>query len=99
MGKSYDLILEDAKQKYPEIPVYIYQWGKTNFYFYLLGLSYVNSNYLNVIFWTYKIVSLDFAARLSLVLYRMFIMSILKLIAKPITSLVWADHYSWSKFR
>lgn len=26
-------------------------------------------------------------------------MSILKLIAKPITSLVWPDHYSWSKFR
>ena len=99
MGKSYALILEDAKQKYPEIPVYIYQWGKTNFYFYLLGLSYVNGNYLNVIFWTYKIVSLDFAALLSLVLYRMFIMSILKLIAKPITSLVWTDHYSWSKFR
>ncbi len=26
-------------------------------------------------------------------------MSILKLIAKPLTSLVWTDHYSWSKFR
>lgn len=28
MGKSYALILEDAQQKYPEIPAYIYQWGK-----------------------------------------------------------------------
>jgi len=81
MGKSYELILEDAQQKYPEIPAYICKWGKINFYFYLLGQSYVTGNYLNVIFWAYKIVCLDFAALLSFALYRKVIISILNLIA------------------
>jgi glycosyltransferase involved in cell wall biosynthesis len=99
MAKSHNLLLADVQQRHPEIPSTIYQWARSNFYKYLAGQSRRCGNHWSTLFWLYKSLQIDSMNLLCNKLYKMSIKSFLKLIAQPITSLLWSDHSSWLQFK
>jgi len=99
MARSYHLVIADVQQRHPEIHPIIYQWSSSNFYFYLAGKSNQCGDYWNTISYLYKASRLDFLPLLRPRLYRLLIVSLLKIAAKPVTSVIWPDHHSWLKFQ
>lgn len=96
MAKSHSLIMADVCQRHPEIISNIYQWSSSNFYVYLAGKSSQSGSHWSTLFWLYKALKSDFIMTLLRHnLYILSIQSILKLIARPLTSLVWSEHRSW----
>ena len=99
MAKSFHLVMADVQQRHPEIPNYIYQWSTSHFYTYLFWKSYAGGDYLSSIFWLYETLKVDFTPLLCGRLYRQFLLCIIRIVAKPATSLIWRDHHSWLQFR
>lgn len=99
MARSQFLVLEDVQQRHPEIPSIIYQWSRSNFYRYLLGQSNKCGKHWNTLFWLYKTVGEDPIYLLRFQPYTLAIKSLLKLIAQPVTSLIWPGHSSWLQFK
>lgn len=99
MKKSCDLLLADAQQRYPEIPATIYRWSSSNFNWYLALRSKQSGEHWSSIRYLYKAASLDFLPLLRPGFYELLIKSFLKLVAKPITSLIWSNHNSWLQFQ
>lgn len=99
MEKSYHLVMTDVQQRHPEIPTTIYRWSSSFFYTYLLGKSLKSGNYWSTLVCLYKALKLDFAVFSNPGLYKVFFVSLLKLAAKPVLSLIWKDHRSWLQFR
>lgn len=99
MAKSMTLTLNKIQQKYPEIPKELFQWSAGNFYRYLAGQSQGSDHHQRTIFWLCKALNADVANYLDHKLYARMLISLLKLLAHPITSLVWSDHLAWEKFR
>ncbi len=99
MTKSYHLVMADVQQRHPEIDPTVYQWSSSNFYFYLAGKSNQCGDYWSVIFYLYKASRLDFLPLLRPLLYRLLIASLLKIVTKPVTCLIWPDHRSWLQFK
>ena len=107
MAKSFDLVMADVWQRHPEIPTAVYQQASSNFYRYLGGISYLCGEHKSTLFWLYKTLQIDLqsfqlnsASLLRLYkVAKIFVMSLLKFTAYPITFLIWKDHYSWLKFR
>jgi glycosyltransferase involved in cell wall biosynthesis len=99
MAKSYFLVMADVEQRHPEIPSFIYQWSRSNFYVYLIHQSQRTGQHWSVLYWLYKAFRVDSLNLLNFNLYEMGIKSLLKLLAQPVTSLVWKDHRSWLEFK
>jgi len=99
MAKSYFLVMTDVEQRHPEIPSFIYQWSRSNFYVYLIHQSQRTGQHWSLLYWLYKAFQVDALNLLNFPLYEMGIKSLLKLLAQPVTSLVWKDHPSWLEFK
>ena len=99
MAKSHHLVLVDSQQRHPEIPSTIYQWSKSRLYIYLAAESKRCGDHWSTLFWLYKALQINPTNILYTGLYKMFIKSFLKLIAQPVTSLLWSDHRSWLQFK
>jgi len=99
MAKSHLLVLADVQQRYPKIPSTIYQRSRSNLYMYLAAQSRRCGNHWSTLSWLYKALQIDSTNLLRNELYKMSIKSLLKLIAQPITSLLWSDHHSWLQFK
>ena len=99
MGKSYQLVIADVEQRHQEIPSFIYKWSKSNFYLYLFNQSLRTGQHWNTLYWLYKAFRVDSMNLLDFRLYELGIKSILKLLAQPVSSLVWKDHRSWLDFK
>ena len=99
MEKSFYLLMEDVQQRHPEIFHNIYQWSSSNFSYYLAQRSTIGGDHWNTILYLYKASRLDFLFFLHPGVHWRFIKSLLKLVAEPITSLIWQDHGSWLQFR
>lgn len=98
MKKSCDLLLADAQQRHPEIPNTIYRWSSSNFNWYLSLRSKQCSDPWSTIFYLYESSRLDFLPLLRPGFYKLLIESLLKIVAKPITSLIWPTHRTWLDF-
>ena len=99
MAKSYFLVMADVEQRHPEIPSFIYQWSRSNFYVYLIHQSLRTGQHWSTLYWLYKAFRVDSLNILNFNLYEMGIKSLLKFLAQPVTSLVWKDHRSWLEFK
>lgn len=99
MEKSYHLVIADVKQRHPKIPNTIYQWSSSLFYEYLIEKSRSIGDYWSIVRCLYKALKVDYIFLLRLGLYKLFIMCILKIAVKPVTSLIWSDHRSWLQFK
>ena len=99
MAKSMTLTLNGIQQQYPEIPKEFFQWSAGNFYRYLAGQSQGSDHHDKTLFWLYKALEADSANYLDHKLYLRMLISLLKLFAHPVTSLIWPNHLAWEKFR
>ncbi|WP_017318947.1 glycosyltransferase family 2 protein [Mastigocladopsis repens] len=99
MARSYDLVLRNSQQQHPEIPSCIYRWSKSYFYSYLLGKSLTGSAHWNSLVYLFNALQADFMFLLRPGVYKIFVKCLLKLVASPLTSLIWQDHNSWLQFR
>jgi hypothetical protein len=100
MAKSYSLIIADAQQRNPNLPEEIVRASSRNFYVYLSYQTRRQGNHWNTFIWLYKALELDPINILkNSDLWKHAFTSILKLIAQPVTSLIWPDYSSWIQFK
>lgn len=99
MAKSYQLVMADFQQRNPEIPAHIYNWSASAFYIYLAWKSRACGDYRTTLLWIYEALKLDYSPLLLRPIYQCILECILKIAAKPITSLIWSDHHSWLQFQ
>lgn len=100
MSKSHLLVMNDVQKQRTDIDCVIYQLSKSNFYIYLASKSSTSGNHWHTLTWLYKAWQADLnLALFSHYSYTLSAVSLLKLIALPVTSLIWSDHYSWVQFR
>jgi glycosyltransferase involved in cell wall biosynthesis len=100
MAKSRDLIWQFIRQKYPNIPTSIYRLSTSSFYMNLARQSSLHGKYKSTLFWLYKSLEKEFFTPfLRLGFYILLIKSLLKLMAQPVTALIWIDHNVWVKFK
>jgi glycosyltransferase involved in cell wall biosynthesis len=99
MERSYSLVVADVKKRNRDIPNFIYQWSASNFYIFLTNKSYASGNNLSSIMWVSKAITNDYILLLNPGLYRMLLPCILKILFKPVTSLLWKDHQAWLEFK
>lgn len=96
MEKSRQLALVDFQCRNPEIPTTSYKYSWSNFYAYLANRCNFSDQHWNAIIWSCK--GIKFNPKF-LYNYKGLLMSILKLIAKPLTSLIWPNYKSWFVFK
>ncbi|MBW4636270.1 MAG: glycosyltransferase family 2 protein [Iphinoe sp. HA4291-MV1] len=99
MERSYNLMMADFQRRYPQIPTHIYHWSASSYYVYLAWKSRASGDYWSTLIWLYKAIKLDYTPLLLRPVYQCIIECLLKIAAKPITSLIWQDHHSWLQFR
>ncbi|MCC5636473.1 glycosyltransferase family 2 protein [Nostoc sp. CHAB 5844] len=99
MAKSYYLVMRECQRKHPEIPDYIYDLSNSEFKLYLAFKSGACADNWNTLVLIFQAIKLDYTLLLYFWLYKSILIFILKVIAQPLTSLIWNDHDSWMQFR
>lgn len=99
MKKSFQLVFANTQKCYPEIPSIIYNWSGSNFNWYLALRSYQCGDHWNTIFYLYEAAKLDYLPLLRPGWYKLFVKSILKITANPVTSILWPEHRQWLNFK
>jgi glycosyltransferase involved in cell wall biosynthesis len=99
MEKFYHLVMTEIQRRHPEIPAPIYSWAKSSFYNYLLGKSYISGDYRSALDWLIKGVIADPILLTRPGIYQVLTIGTLKLLAQPVTTLIWKDHQAWMHFR
>lgn len=107
MAKSFHLVLDTIRQQHSDLPETIYRNAKRNFYSYLGALSYRSGNHQSVILWLRETIKLDLQdlqpnaeSLLRLYkLYKLLLISNIKVKIQPVSTIIWRDHYSWMRFR
>jgi len=100
MLESYSLVMAEAQQRNPQLPVSIYQASRVNFYVYLSYQTRRQGNHWNTFYWLYKALSTDPISILkNRQLWKHAFTSFLKLIAQPISSLIWPNYSDWMQFK
>ncbi|BAZ68339.1 MAG: glycosyltransferase family 2 protein [Pelatocladus maniniholoensis HA4357-MV3] len=99
MARSYELVLTNSQQQHPEVSSSLYQWSKGHFYNYLFGKSYFCGANWNSFLFLVKALQSDLMLFLRPSVYKLFVICLLKVVLKPLTSLIWPDHYSWVQFK
>ena len=80
MAKSYNAIMADVKEKYPEIPEFVYRWSKSHFYSYLLTKSYQKEEHSTTIYLLREAVKADYKILIKAGIYKLFILTLIKYI-------------------
>jgi glycosyltransferase involved in cell wall biosynthesis len=96
MHKSRQLVLEDFQRRNPEIPTELYLDYWYRYYLYLASRSNFSDDHWNAIIWCYKGIKANPTFFYS---YKMLLFSILKMIFRPLTSLIWPNYKSWFLFK
>jgi hypothetical protein len=100
MVKSYSLVMADAKQRNPKLSEDITRSSSRNFYVYLSYQTRRQGNHWNTFIWLYKALEIDPINILkNTQLWKHAFTSLLKLIAQPVTSLIWPNYSSWIQFK
>jgi glycosyltransferase involved in cell wall biosynthesis len=99
MEKSYHMVLREIIERHPEIPKSVQNWARSSFYNYLLGKSYVSGDYRSSLVWLFKGIAADPILLLRPGIYRALTIGTLKLLAQPLTTLIWPDHKAWMNFQ
>lgn len=96
MMRSYELVMAKARQRNPEVSDSVYRLSASDYSMCLSIRSQQMGNHWDCLRWAYRAAKFDLSA---LKHYKVMLISATKLIAYPITSLVWVDHSAWIKFK
>jgi glycosyltransferase involved in cell wall biosynthesis len=87
MAKSHALMLQSIRQKYPQIPTFLYRLSSSSFYIYLARQSSQFNNHHSTLFWLYRALQADFITPLwRYGFYTLLIKNFLGLIIEQIVS-------------
>lgn len=98
MERSYNMIMADLQLRHPEIPIYIYNLSTSNFYLYLSANSQICGDYWSALILFYKIIKLDYYQAFNLLINQSIIKLLLKMVGKPIMSLLGLKHDYWYQY-
>lgn len=96
MMKSYELIMANARQRKPGLSKSIYRQSGSHYCIYLAVKSQQAGRHWDSLRWAYQALKFDSSALLH---YKLIIISLLKFLAYPITSIVWSNHLNWIRFK
>lgn len=99
MEKSYELIMNDLRERHTEIDPEIFRWSRSEFYLYLAGLSYSAGDYRATLERLLKVLSVDPPAATSPWVTKTAVKSLVRMTASPLTRLVWPDQKDWLRFK
>lgn len=100
MSKSHLLVMDNVKKQRADIDDVYYRLSQSNFCIYLALKSSFSGNHQDVLIWLYRALRSDFKSTLSYhYSYTLPVASLLKLIARPVTSRIWSDHHAWVQFK
>jgi glycosyltransferase involved in cell wall biosynthesis len=83
MANSYESTIRHLKSEHPEIPKALFRWSAGHFYMYLLNVCYAIGNYPACFRMLGRLLKADPATILSPTIYRVAIMSLLRMVAGP----------------
>lgn len=95
MARSYDRIIDAIRARHPEISAEVFRWSAGYFYLYLTGKAYLSGNAPAAIKWLNRAIAHDPGLLSAPVIYRLWIVSLLRLMASPLTSTIWPDRRAW----
>ena len=99
MARSYSLMMASVQQRNPALPAQLIYLAKVKYYLYLVDQSIRCGAHGSTLLWLCKVIKLDTSLLLNYSVYKRLIISSLKLIFQPVTTLFWSNHYSWISFR
>lgn len=99
MAHFYEHVMSQAYQRHPELPDYVRRWANTAFYNNLLGKSYRAGDDLSVFRWIYRILKGDLALLLRPGIYKVILVSSLRLGLRSLLSLVGKDQQTWNPLK
>ena len=99
MAKSYSLVITKLRSRCQELPDYLFRWSESCFYNYLMCQNLGSGNHWKSIYWIYQVLKVDWAIILHPGIYKILFICTLKILAQPVTSLIWQDHQAWIEFK
>ncbi len=99
MEKSYDLVIERARQRHPEVPASVFRWSRGVFNGYLAAVSYANRRYGLALRLMADAVRADPALLLARTTMRMSVRSAAGLVARPLMNRLWPTRSEWVAFK
>jgi glycosyltransferase involved in cell wall biosynthesis len=88
MEKSYSLVMENARKRYPNFYEHIYKWSACHFYIYLMYRSKACGDAWNTLVYIYKAVKLDYSPLLKSSLYRYILLCSMQILFGLIISFI-----------
>lgn len=99
MAESHRLVMNDIKQRRPDLPDHLFQWSKGNFYSYLAGQAYGGQRRAEAIKWMVKSVRADPWMLMARYTARTILRSLAWLALRPLTKRLWPTRKEWFAFR
>ena len=98
MEKSYDLVIERAREAHPEMPNKVFRWSRSVFNGYLAAVSYANRKYALALRLMWDAVRADPAVLLGRNMLRMGLRS-QGLVARPLMIRLWPTRSDWADYK
>ena len=92
MEKSNGVVIGDVKQRYPNIPSFVYRWSKSHYYLYLSNQSRSCAHYWTSILYLYKAARMDLVFLLYTNFHRTLISNVLRLVKQAVIFTVRVVH-------
>lgn len=99
MAASYRLVMNDVKQRRPELPDHLFQWSEGNFYSYLAGQAYGGGRHAEAIKWIVRAVKADPWVLLAPYTTRTTLRSMAWLALRPLSTCLWPTRRDWIAFK
>lgn len=101
MLKSHLLVREKVKQKYSQIPKFVYQWARSNYYLYILYHCYRSNNYCGVLKWFWTLLLSDPVITMDFKFLKLIVLSFLRSGLYPLNAKLatqFSSYQSWLIF-
>ncbi len=92
MAKSHKVVLQNIEQRHSEISAEIFRGAKSTQCFFEVRAHYSRGNYLGALYWAYHALLWDSMKIFSKPLLNWTVLSLLEIMAKPVTSLIGLEH-------
>jgi glycosyltransferase involved in cell wall biosynthesis len=86
MQRSFEIMMDEIRQRHPEIPIRLFDWATSHYYCYLAERSLGRADYQRSLTYLYTAVKLDYLPLLYLGRYRIFLSSLVNFLIQPFTS-------------
>ena len=92
MEKSYSILMEDVRQRYPDISSFVYRWSRSRHYLYFSNQSQLRAHYGASILYLCKAVRMDIVLLLYSEFYQRWRSNILQLVKQAVLFTVRVVH-------